>query len=260
MTAPAIPRREPERLAALARYEILDTTPEDAFDELARLASVICGTPIALVSLVDASRQWFKARVGLDATETPRSISFCGHAIHENDLFIVPDALDDPRFAMNPLVTGEPNIRFYAGAQLTTPDGENLGTLCVIDCRPRRLDVEQRTALRTLARQVIVQLELRRIICEQQHVEQTLSAERDALERLKNNFVSMVSHELRTPITSIRGSLGLLASGVLGELPADAKQMVTVAERNSVRLMTVVNDILDFERPLPDDGRARELA
>lgn len=260
MTAPAIPRREPERLAALARYEILDTTPEDAFDELARLASVICGTPIALVSLVDVSRQWFKARVGLDATETPRDISFCGHAIHESDLFIVSDALDDARFATNPLVTGEPNIRFYAGAQLTTPDGENLGTLCVIDRRPRRLNEEQRAALRTLARQVIVQLELRRIISEQQHVERTLRGERDALERLKNNFMSTVSHELRTPITSIRGSLGLLASGVLGELPDEAQQLVTVAERNSVRLITVVNDILDFESQLADDDWAGERA
>lgn len=258
MTAPAIPRREPERLAALARYEILDTTPEDAFDELARLASVICGTPIALVSLVDASRQWFKARVGLDATETPRDISFCGHAIHESDLFIVPDALGDARFATNPLVTGEPNIRFYAGAQLTTPGGENLGTLCVIDRRPRRLNEEQRAALRTLARQVIVQLELRRIISEQQHVERTLRGERDTLERLKNNFMSTVSHELRTPITSIRGSLGLLASGVLGELPDEAQQLVTVAERNSVRLITIVNDILDFESQLADAERAGE--
>ena len=147
---------ESERLAALARYAILDTTAENAFDELVQLASAICATPIALVSLVDASRQWFKARVGLDATETPRQISFCTHAIQQHDVFIVHDARSDPRFAANPLVTGDPHIRFYAGAPLTTPDGFNLGTLCVIDRQPRVLDSGQQHALAALARQVVV--------------------------------------------------------------------------------------------------------
>src|SRR5688500_2629767 len=162
MIAAAIPRNEPERLATLAGYSILDTAPEAAFDEVVQLASLVCGTPVALVSLVDSTRQWFKARVGLDARETGRDVSFCAHAIHEDDVFVVCDALADPRFADNPLVTGDPQIRFYAGALLTSPEGFNLGTLCVIDRQPRILDAEQRTALQWLARQVIIQLELRR--------------------------------------------------------------------------------------------------
>src|SRR6185295_19299713 len=123
MIAPSMPIHEPERLAALERYAILDTKAEQAFDELVGLACAIFDVPIALISLVDESRQWFKARVGLDAAETPRDISFCGHAIHDLDIMIVNDALSDPRFFDNPLVTGDPKIRFYAGAQLTTPDG-----------------------------------------------------------------------------------------------------------------------------------------
>ena len=466
---------EHERLAALARYGILDTAPEDAFDELVQLASTICEAPIALISLIDATRQWFKARVGLDATETPRAISFCTHAIRERELFVVQDARADPRFAGNPLVTGEPHIRFYAGAPLLTPDGHSLGTICVIDREPRVLTAAQRHGLGALARQVVVQLELRRQIAEKAIAEERLAlvvegsndgfwdwhiptgfvqfseramsmlgyrldevephvstgerllhpddrervlavlqqhldgcsgqyesehrlrrkdgtwlwildrgkvvardrdgrpvrmagtyteistrkraehelrrseartrsiidnapgglitidargfiesvnpaaermfgyaaheltgrpldlllettpdlraargraaelqarrrngetftcelslfefdaaddqrhfaanlidvSERHVVERMKRDFISTVSHELRTPLTSIRGSLGLLASGVLGELPPDARPVIDVAERNSVRLIALINDILDIDR------------
>ena len=166
---------EQDRLAALARYAILDTAAEDAFDELVQLASTICASPIALISFVDASRQWFKARVGLGTAETPRQISFCTHAILQRELFIVHDARQDPLFAGNPLVTGEPKIRFYAGAPLVTPDGFNLGTICVIDREPRVLGSEQRHALATLARQVVVQLELRRQIAEKAIAEERLA-------------------------------------------------------------------------------------
>jgi GAF domain-containing protein len=239
MIQPSIPDSEGERLAALDRYAILDTNPEEAFSEIVKLASSLCDAPIALISLIDGTRQWFKARVGLDLLETARDISFCGHAICDDaDIFIVPDANADPRFVDNPLVTDEPRIRFYAGVALTTPDGYRLGTLCVIDCRPRLLGVQQRTALRALGRQVMVQLELRR-----QHV-----SERNEVERMKKDFLSTVSHELRTPLTSIRGSLGLLASGVMGELPPEAWSMVKVAERNSIRLIALIDDILDFDR------------
>jgi PAS domain S-box-containing protein len=463
--APALPR-ESERLAALQRYAILRTPPEQAFDELARLASTVCGTPVALITLVDSGQQWFKARVGLDATHTAREISFCGHAIAQDDLFVVPDAHTDPRFADNPLVQFEPRIRFYAGAPLTTADGHNLGTLCVIDRKPRVLTADQHTALRALARQVMGQLELRErerrlqgvnrffdltldLLCiatfdgrftrlnpafeevlgysveeltsqpfvafvhpedrartlaevsslrdgrttlhfenrymhkdgsirwiawtaspapEEQLIyaagrditraksaelelrrsetrirsilDNALAAivttdargmietvnpaaerlfgrsarelagrsldvlleagslaelsdaalgritewrgrrrngesfpcelslfeftslgderrfaahmldvsERHEVEKLKRDFISTVSHELRTPLTSIRGSLGLLSAGVMGELPADAQPMVTVAERNSMRLLALIDDILDSDR------------
>lgn len=166
MIAPSIPADEGERLTALHRYRVLDSTPEEAFDELARLAAMICGTPIALISLVDASRQWFKARIGLEPVETSRDLSFCAHALHCDDVFVVHDTLSDPRFRENPLVTADPKIRFYAGAPLITPEGLKLGTLCVIDRRPRVLNDEQSGALRALARQVMVQLELRRQIVE----------------------------------------------------------------------------------------------
>lgn len=153
---------ETARLAALRQYRILDTEPERAFDDLALLASQICETPIALITLVDADRQWFKARTGLAETETPRAVSFCAHAIHQHELFVVPDARDDERFRDNPFVTGGLFVRFYAGAPLITPEGHALGTICVIDSVPRTLTPNQREALEALRRQVQAQLELRR--------------------------------------------------------------------------------------------------
>ena len=161
MTAP-IPQNEKKRLKVLWQYEVLDTVPEEVFDDLTELAARICEAPIALISLVDEKRQWFKAKVGTTLNETTRDISFCTYAITQPDLFIVPDATRDERFASSPLVTSDPKIRFYAGAPLITPDGHALGTLCVIDKVPRELRLEQKQALRILAHHVVSQLELRR--------------------------------------------------------------------------------------------------
>ncbi|EAY24301.1 PP2C family protein-serine/threonine phosphatase [Microscilla marina] len=152
---------EPERLKTLHRYNILDTGFEQEFDDLVKLASHICETPVSLMSLVAEDKQWFKAKVGLEPREAPRELSFCAHAIHTPDLFVVKDATKDERFHDNPFVADHPKVRFYAGMPLTTPDGFNLGTLCVIDQRPRDLDEAQKKALKTLAAQVIAQLELR---------------------------------------------------------------------------------------------------
>jgi PAS domain S-box-containing protein len=162
MNAP-LPPNDAERVGALRGYGVLDTPPEQDFDDLALTAARICATPIALVSLVDTDRQWFKARVGLATTQTPRDVAFCAHAILQAGVLVVPDALADARFSNNPLVTAEPSIRFYAGAPLLNGDNQALGTLCVIDRVPRQLTTEQIDALRALGRQVVAQLELRRI-------------------------------------------------------------------------------------------------
>ncbi|ELS33917.1 MULTISPECIES: GAF domain-containing protein [Pseudanabaena] len=161
MLKPQIPLNESDRLVALDRYHILDTLPEQEYDDLTHLAADICGTPIALISLVDRDRQWFKSRVGLDATETPRDISFCGHAVAENAILHVSDATQDYRFADNPLVVGDPNIRFYAGVPLKTSDNFTLGTLCVLDRQPRDLTPQQIQQLEALSRLVMSLLELR---------------------------------------------------------------------------------------------------
>jgi anti-sigma regulatory factor (Ser/Thr protein kinase) len=159
-------QQEADRLEALRKYQILDTDPEVGFDDLALLASHICATPMAAITLVDQNRQWFKARIGVPMRETPRSISFCTHAIKQRGIFVVPDASKDERLRDNPQVTGDLHIRFYAGAPLITRDGHALGTLCVVDRRPRHLTDAQVEALGALRRQVEAQLELRRRLIE----------------------------------------------------------------------------------------------
>lgn len=171
-----VPKNEAKRISVLWQYDILDTVPEEVFDELANLAGLICGAPIALITMVDENRQWFKAKVGVDLEETSRDISMCTHAIMQSDLFVIPDTTKDDRFKNNPLVTEGPKIRFYAGAPLVTPDGHALGTLCVVDKVPRELNDNQLQALRVLARHVMIQLELRR------HAKELTNAREDCTE------------------------------------------------------------------------------
>jgi PAS domain S-box-containing protein len=194
-----LPSDEEARLDALLKYCILDTEPEMAFDDLTRLAAQICEVPIALVSLIDECRQWFKSAVGLDVSETPREIAFCSHAIQCPDVMVVPNALLDERFANNPLVTNDPNIRFYAGAPLITPDGYALGTLCVIDRIPRTLTPAQLDALKVLARQVMAQIELRRNVTQlseavivSQRIEKSLRSSEERFRSMANAVPVMI--------------------------------------------------------------------
>src|SRR5258705_2004639 len=185
-----IPLNEVKRLKVLWQYDVLDTVPEEVFDDLTELAARICEAPIAMITLVDENRQWFKSKIGVTVNETSRDISFCAHAINQEDLFIVPDAAKDERFANSPLVISEPKIRFYAGAPLITPDGYTLGTLCVIDKVPRELRPDQKQALGILARHVVSQLELRRRSRELADVRRENADAKCQLEKLQAQLAS----------------------------------------------------------------------
>lgn len=236
MKSAELPLNETQRLHKLRELDIMDTLEEQAYDDLTLLAAEICNTPIALVSLLDENRQWFKSHHGLDARETPRNVAFCAHAILQDDLFVIEDSDKDERFHDNPLVTGQPHVKFYAGAPLIMDDGSHIGTLCVIDHHARGLTENQKKALTALARQVVSQLDLRLTVRELKE-----------LDHAKDEFLSMVSHELRTPLTSIKGSLSLLTH-VSGSLDEQSCNMLDIARRNSEQLLTIVNDILDLAK------------
>ena len=197
MKAP-IPKNEAKRIKVLWQYDVLDTVPEEVFDELAELAGLICGAPISLISLVDENRQWFKSKIGLTVNETSRDISMCAHAILQDELFIIADASRDPRFKNNPFVAAGPKIRFYAGAPLITPDGHALGTLCVLDKVPRNLTPDQKKALRVLARHVMTQLELRRHALELVKLREDCKDVKAALAKALAEIIRLKSKPART--------------------------------------------------------------
>jgi len=241
------PTRESRRLRALRDYAILDTPQEAVFDDIVQLASLFCETPIALVSLVDAGRQWFKAEVGLGTRETPLEASICAHAILEQDLLVVPDTLGDPRFRENPLVAGEPGLRFYAGALLKSPDGMPVGTVCVLDTRPRELTPAQLDGLRRLARQVMNQLELRRIVRDAQRTEGRLIG-----------LIAAAGHDVKAPLRSANYALeriervfpdavDLCAKGTraLATVDRQLTQLLAVASTGAQIDPTVTTDLGD---------------
>ena len=245
LVAPPHPQ-EAERLAALEAHDILDTLPEQGFDDLTRLASYICGTPIALVSLVDAERQWFKSRVGLEAAETHRDLAFCAHAILDEGLMVVPDAEQDERFHDNPLVTGEPHVRFYAGTPLKTAEGHSLGTLCVIDHVPRRLTPEQQEALGALGRQVEAQLRLRLRLREAERREAESRSQRDTLARVqrqKDELLHVVMRDFQMPLSGIQSSASLVLSRAL--VPEEARGAAREIRESAEGLKRMVANLLD---------------
>lgn len=230
-----IPQNESERLKALYKYEILDTESEKAFDELTELASEICDTPIALISLIDPNRQWFKSRVGLNAEETSRDIAFCAHAINYEGLFEINDTLKDIRFKDNPLVSSDPNIRFYAGAPLITPEGFAIGTICAISDKPKKLNEHQVKAMQILSREVISQLELR----------QKVKELHEANDR-KTEFLSGLSHEMYTPLNSIVSFCQLMLHNELGDIPEQYLTYIKQMDISGKRLLGSVNSIIDI--------------
>jgi len=238
MKAAPLPQNEDERLAELLSYDVLDTEAEQLFDDLTALASQICETPIALISLIDPNRQWFKSRVGLDAEETSRDIAFCSHAILQSDVFEIPNATLDPRFHDNPLVTGAPDIRFYAGAPLITPSGHAIGTLCAIDSKPRKLTETQKASLQTLSKSVVAHLELKR-----------KNRELERTSQFKSDFLSYVSHEIRTPLNAINTFSQLLEGEAQKlNLPSSFTTPLSHVSQSGERLLEIVNSVLDIKQ------------
>ncbi|MCB1327703.1 MAG: GAF domain-containing sensor histidine kinase [Spirochaetales bacterium] len=234
MIKPANPPDEDARLAELRSCNILDTLAEKEYDDLTRLAARICGTPTALISLVDRDRQWFKSRVGLDATETPRDWAFCAHAIHDQEPLIVPDALEDERFRDNPLVTAAPNIRFYAGTPLRTGAGHALGTLCVIDYERRQFTAGQKEDLEILGRQVTALLDLRR-----------KTRRLAELNEEKNLLLGAAAHDLRNPLGVIQGFSEFLLEEA-EELTGPHRIFLERIHSNSRYILRLVDDTLDL--------------
>ncbi|NRD74748.1 GAF domain-containing sensor histidine kinase [Shewanella sp. VB17] len=229
--------QETQRIEELLRYEVLDTEDEKALDELTQLASAICGTSISLISLVDKDRQWFKSRVGIDAPETPREIAFCSHAILQDQVFEVPDALEDERFADNPLVLGGPDIRFYAGAPLVSTSGMPIGTLCVIDTVPKKLDEKQQLALNILAKQVISQLELR---LHNRHLQR--------MQKDQQQIFAVMSHDLRSPFNGILGLSKMLYKKADTLNPERLAQMADGILEASLKVYQLLDEILQWSR------------
>ncbi len=236
-----LPSNEETRLADLQAHRILDTLPEQAYDDITRLAAQICDTPIALVSFVDDNRQWFKSRIGVDFSETSREVAFCAHAIVDQEsLFVVPDATIDTRFAANPMVTADPKIRFYAGAPLVTESGHAVGTLCVMDRKPRLLTTDQRRALEALARQVVSQLSLRQALF---HIHEQQRQLQEAMQQ-RDTVVAAVAHELRTPLTAVVGFIDIVRDSDAGLSPDDRREYLSTAARQAGELSHIIDDLL----------------
>lgn len=243
MIKPHIPINEEKRLEALQEYNILDTMPEKVFDDITKIASHICGTPISLISLIDSERQWFKSHHGLNATETPRDVAFCAHAINQpEEVFVVPDSRKDERFADNPLVTKQPNVVFYAGIPLVNSEGYALGTLCVIDQKPNSLTEEQLATMQALANEVISLFELRKANFELNRMRKELERRNDEL----SLFSSQVSHDIKSPLATIISFSEIIQSDYSDGLNPDAKEFLGYISESAYKLKDFVEGMLAY--------------
>ncbi|MDP5104979.1 MAG: ATP-binding protein [Polaribacter sp.] len=246
MKSAEIPQNEEERLKVLEEYSILDTLPEAEYDAITKIASGICNTQIALVSIIDQNRQWFKSARGLNVTETPRDVSFCAHSIlHPNELFIINDATKDERFFDNPLTTNEPNVIFYAGAPLNSSEGFPLGTLCVIDDQPKVLTENQKESLLLLSKQVVVLLELRK-------KNKELEASNKKVKELNmqlNDFAFRLTHDLKSPINGINFLLNVLKEDHSALFKnTEAEEHLNLISNRIVYVDNLISEILKYSK------------
>ena len=234
MKSACLPTNEVSRLNELKELKLLDTVEEDAYDAITHLAASICKTPVALVSLIDADRQWFKSHHGLEARETPRELAFCAHAILQKDIFVIEDATKDDRFFDNPLVTNDPNVIFYAGVPLTTKSGHALGTLCVIDTKASKLSNTQRTSLSLLGAQVVALFELQK-------------ANNNLLEvaEARSRFLNAINHEMRTPLNIMSGYLDLIAESAIERDDSETIESCDYARSANEQLLGLVRDMIE---------------
>jgi len=249
-----LPPDEVRRLKSLRRYSILDTPPEAAFDRIASLAARMLSMPMAAVTLVDEKRQWFKACSGLDVRETSRECSFCAHTILADDVFIVPDALNDRRFSDNALVTGAPHIRFYAGYPLKAADGSNIGALCVIDTKPRELSAEDQAILRDLGQIGVNELQLRLEILERNELAVTVERMSTSYKQLRTtesqrlDLTNMIAHDMRSPLGVTLGFLDVLRTSAVGRLDQEDIDAIDYASESAARVNGMITSMLELSR------------
>lgn len=246
MKSAIIPQNEEERLRILSSYKILDTLPEEDYDAIAKIASSICNSPIALISLIDKDRQWFKSNYGLKVRQTPRELAFCSHSIlNPDDLFIVNDATKDERFFDNPLTIESPNVIFYAGAPLNTSEGHAIGTLCVIDNKPNDLNETQKDALKLLAKQVVSLLELRKKNEQLKGVNNKVTKLNEQL----NNFAYRLTHDLKSPISGVNFLLDVINEDHSHLFKnTDAEKYISMISNRMIYMDTLIDDILEYTK------------